>query len=74
MNVVGSPAPVVVDELCEATSGGEAVVKSGSAVFLPNPGLRIYDRCATDRSLVALGNGYGPPTGGLILDRSISLT
>ncbi|MBP3933892.1 MAG: hypothetical protein J6D44_08485, partial [Pseudomonas sp.] len=36
----------------EAAFGGEAVVKSGCAVFQVNPITRIYERFALGRSLV----------------------
>ena len=50
--------PVVADELCEAASGCEAVVKSA---FTVNQAYRVYrfcDRFALERSLVLLVNDY----------------
>ena len=55
---MGATKPVVVDELREAASGCAAVVKPDTTVDQVNPGLRIYDRFATDRSLATLLSGY----------------
>ena len=49
---------VAADELCEAASGCEAVVKSACTI---NQAYRVYrscDRCALDRSLVLLVSDY----------------
>ena len=50
---------VAADELREAASGGEAVVKPAFTVYQAYRVSRFCDRCALDRSLVLLVNCYG---------------
>ena len=49
---------VAADELCEAASGCEAVVKSACTVNQAHRVYRFCDRCAIERSLVLLVNCY----------------
>ena len=49
---------VAADELREAASGGEAVVKPAFRVYQADRVYQFYDRYALDRSLVLLVSGY----------------
>ena len=55
----GRECCVAVDELCEATCGGAAVVKPTSTVYQAYRVYRFYDRYALERSLAQLVNCYG---------------
>ena len=57
---------VALDEPCEATSGGKAVLKPVTVVCQVELGLSGYGRCAAGRSLARLVNCYGaePVTAG----------
>ncbi|UZE13958.1 hypothetical protein [Pseudomonas sp. B21-053] len=50
--------PVAAAEHREAAFGGEAVVRSGDAVFQEDRALRFYDGFAAERSLAGLGSCY----------------
>jgi hypothetical protein len=65
-----TPSVLAAAEQSEAAFGGEAVVKSCTAVNQVNLVCRIYDCFAAERSLALLGSCYGLVFGASVWGRS----